>query len=132
MNDNFINQEKIWPLIYVGFGGSSGAILRMGLLGFASTPFNILIINVVGSFMLGVLMYSTEFGNVNPHFRLFFGIGFLGSLTTFSNFALQTYTLASASLVYSIANIFLSLILGIAAIIAGREAVIYVSSRRSR
>lgn len=85
-------------------------------------------VNVLGSILLGFLMYSSEYlGYVSPRMRMFFGIGFLGSLTTFSTFTVQTFQMP---LIEAGFNIFANLTLTLAGVFTGRSIVIYLVKRR--
>lgn len=47
-------------------------------------------VNVLGSFMLGLIMHDTEYiGFIGPKGKLAFGTGFTGAFTTFSTFAVS-------------------------------------------
>ena len=55
-------------------------------------PLGTLIINVSGSFLIGVLMtLLTERLNPHPNWRLFLVVGVLGGYTTFSSFEYEIY-----------------------------------------
>ncbi len=55
-------------------------------------PLGTLIINVTGSFLIGVLMtLLTERLHPHPNWRLFLVVGILGGYTTFSSFEYETY-----------------------------------------
>jgi CrcB protein len=87
--------------IYVFVGGGTGAVMRY-LLGIQAAklwgvnfPYGTLIINILGSFLIGVIasyfaLYSTE---SNQSLRLFLIVGILGGFTTFSSFSLETLML---------------------------------------
>jgi CrcB protein len=91
----------IW--LAVAAGGALGATARhaLGLYAtqrFAATAFptGIFIINVLGSFAIGVLagaMASNRLSLTQP-VRAFLIVGFLGGFTTFSSFSLDTLALA--------------------------------------
>jgi CrcB protein len=54
-------------------------------------PFGTLIINIVGSFIVGLfVIWTTERVLVDPRWRLLVGVGFCGSFTTFSSYAFET------------------------------------------
>jgi fluoride exporter len=55
-------------------------------------PLGTFVINVTGSFFIGVLMtLLTERLNPHPNWRLFLVVGILGGYTTFSSFEYETY-----------------------------------------
>lgn len=55
-------------------------------------PLGTFIINITGSFLIGVLMtLLTERWQPHPNWRLFLVIGVLGGYTTFSSFEYETY-----------------------------------------
>jgi CrcB protein len=54
-------------------------------------PFGTLIINVLGSFIVGLfVIWTTERVLVDPRWRLLVVVGFCGSFTTFSGYAFET------------------------------------------
>ena len=117
-------------LLIIGTGGFFGAISRFLLSSAIVTPFDTLTVNVLGSFALGMLMYDTELlGYISPRVRMGFGIGFLGSFTTFSTFAVQSCQMAPASAILNItANVFLTII----AVLLGRGVIILISRKKAR
>ncbi|MDP2236299.1 MAG: fluoride efflux transporter CrcB [Bacteroidales bacterium] len=56
-------------------------------------PWGTLIVNLTGSFMIGLLWGLFEKINITPSMRLFIFIGILGSFTTFSTFAFDNFNL---------------------------------------
>lgn len=83
--------------LWVSLGGVVGASSRYALSRFASKiltpnfPYGTLIINVSGSFLLGLfLVWSTERVLLDPRWRWLVAIGFCGSYTTFSSFAFES------------------------------------------
>ncbi|HLS22451.1 MAG TPA: fluoride efflux transporter CrcB [Pseudogracilibacillus sp.] len=76
-------------------GGSIGAILRYGAQQFFSRifqttlPLATLIVNIVGSFLLGLFVAL----QIDELLILFFGIGILGAFTTFSTVMVETIQL---------------------------------------
>ena len=87
----------------VGAGGAIGAMARYGvaqlvgpgIFGFAG-PMATLIVNVAGSALMGCLAGGLTAGIALPDaLRGFIAVGFLGALTTFSSFALDTGQLAA-------------------------------------
>lgn len=117
----------------VFIGGGIGSALRHGVnllavrlfgLGF---PWGTFIVNVAGSFLIGLLaaFFAFRAGAAwSQHTRLFLITGFLGGFTTFSSFSLdfamlfergattQAALYVAASVGISLAAIFLGLFLG--------------------
>ena len=83
--------------ILLGVGALAGAFLRYKLVSstlvIGTLPVNILIINVIGSFVLGVFSILSIFWNLDTKYSLLFAIGFCGSFTTMSSFALESINL---------------------------------------
>jgi CrcB protein len=85
--------------LIVGTGGFIGAVFRYGVsLAFAGSGFPIatLVVNVVGSFAIGLMAGWVESGTLEEAHRQFLAIGLLGALTTFSTFSLETLDLLRA------------------------------------
>lgn len=103
----------------VGIGGFAGANLRYLVADVASTPIGTLAVNVLGSLVLGFLVYEATFtGFLDRKSRLLFTTGFLSSLTTYSAFALETATLAGPAPAIGYAGATYGL--GFAAVLIGR------------
>jgi len=99
----------------VGLGGALGSILRfyavdyIHKLGTNSFPIGILFVNLVGSLIIGILYAYFLTQEISTAVKAFLVAGFLGGLTTFSTFALDTYLLFNSSLNFAILNIALNL-----------------------
>jgi len=124
----------IKELLLVGMGGAIGSISRylagIGIIRLTGPafPFNTLFVNVVGSFLMGliieVLLRRRELTVQEVlHLRLLLAVGFLGGFTTFSTFSADVGALwergslaecalyVAASVMLSIAALFLGLFL---------------------
>jgi fluoride exporter len=83
------------PWILVAVGGALGSIARYGLgqavdaRWGADFPAGTLLVNVIGSFAIGVVAGYTQ----DPALRQLVMVGILGGFTTFSSFSLQTVQL---------------------------------------
>ena len=81
--------------LLVALGGSLGAITRFVANNIVSvqTPdkpyLSTLMVNVIGSLLLGFFYYASSFIDFKSNLRDFFIIGYLGSLTTFSTFSFE-------------------------------------------
>lgn len=83
---------EIPPAQLVGAGGALGAVLRYLVGEFVPSerfPFGTLVVNVVGSFALGVVTFAAASTGI----VLFVGIGICGSFTTYSSFSVETVRL---------------------------------------
>jgi len=101
-------------VLAVGAGGFLGAVARF-YVGVQvvkyfphEIPFATFAVNVAGSFIIGMLV--ALFLHVTPSDILkgFLVTGFLGALTTYSTFAIESYMLLNSSLWYGILNIVLN------------------------
>lgn len=88
------------PYLVVGAGGFLGANARYLLSGWVAArvsstfPYGTLLINVTGSFVIGLFLTAiAERVVAPPNLRLFFAIGFLGAYTTFSTFTYESLAL---------------------------------------
>jgi len=84
-------------------------------------PVNVLAVNIVGSFVLGLFSVLSVALNLEPKYTMLVAVGFCGSFTTMSSFALETSNLADANRFSLMAlNILSNVGLSLAAVIGGR------------
>ena len=112
--------------IFLGIGSVLGAFLRYKLtespLIFNTLPVNVLIVNIAGAFVLGVFVVVSQQWHLDSKYSLFAAVGFCGSLTTMSAFALDSSNLLESNQYISfIVNIFTNVGLSIAALIGGKS-----------
>jgi Integral membrane protein possibly involved in chromosome condensation len=129
--------RRLLAILAGGFLGTCARyFLSQGIQGLVGKgwPFDILIINVSGAFLLALL---TTFADaaiiIGPHRRLFFNVGFLGAYTTFSTLALGDLNLMTGHHLW-LAQLYLvcSLGGGILAICAGQYSGAVLIARRQR
>jgi len=90
----------VQQLLAIAGGGALGAVLRFAIasniyrwLG-RDFPYGILVVNVIGSLLMGLLFaLIVERGVLPVEWRGALMIGFLGALTTFSTFSMETIIL---------------------------------------
>ncbi len=119
--------HAVFLALLVGFGGALGSVLRYGaniLLGSwlgTTFPYGVLLINVTGCFLMGVLAGAGAFLWQAPEpLRVFLMVGVLGGFTTFSAFALDVLTLVERNqLSLAAGYVFASVLLSLGAVFAG-------------
>ena len=124
---------KIANMLMVGCGGFVGAVLRYGLDRLIHSvtdvrfPLGTLIVNVIGCFLIGVLMVQVqEHAFLDSRVRSFVIIGFIGSLTTFSTFSFETIQLIRETAHHmAFLNLLVSVVLGFGSVLAGRALAQY-------
>jgi CrcB protein len=115
-------------IVLVGVGSFLGGVLRYGLslwvhraLDNPWFPYGTLAVNVLGCLIIGLLAGLAETrASFSPQVRLFLFVGILGGFTTFSSFALETFSLArDTQNAAALANVGAQLVLGLLAVWLG-------------
>jgi CrcB protein len=114
-------------LLLVGIGGFCGAVARYLVDGWVSQasggtfPYGTLLINLSGSFVLGVLFaLAVERAVLPGDIRAPVMIGFIGAYTTFSTWMLESWRLVEdGAMLAAATNIIGSVVLGLIAVVAG-------------
>ncbi len=114
---------QLYILGFIAVGGAFGACSRyliselcVFLLG-RGFPYGTLTVNVVGSFVMGLLIaaFENEMLATDP-WRQIIGLGFLGALTTFSTFSMDNVLLMQQGAFFKMGlNILLNVTLSISA-----------------
>jgi fluoride exporter len=124
--------------LWIALGGALGSVARFWCSGFAAThfgetfPWGTLIVNVTGSFVIGV--FATLTGPDGRWLapsaaREFVMIGICGGYTTFSSFSLQTLSLAQSGEGFRAgANIIASVALCLLAVWLGHALALHLNS----
>jgi CrcB protein len=93
---SFIYTQKtmLKHILFIGFGGFIGSVLRYfvsklnNYWAVLSIPVGTLLVNIVGSFLIGLISaYALKTGNVSQEIKLFLITGLMGGFTTFSAFS---------------------------------------------
>jgi CrcB protein len=102
-------------ILAIGSGGFIGAVSRAYINGFIShrvpheLPFGTLGVNLLGSFIMGCLVAYFMYSSLPIHLKSFLTTGFLGALTTYSTFAIESFLLLEGgSFVLALTNMALN------------------------
>lgn len=122
-------------ILLIGVGGFLGAVSRFLVQKFVNNymttfPLGTLAVNVVGSFILGLLLYGITYDReLTINLRDLAAIGFLGSFTTMSAFSHETMLLFnSGNLFQAVLNVALNIGLCLMAVYFGRNIGLTLSS----
>ncbi len=116
-------------LLAVGLGGFLGAIARAYTVHIVNRlypyefPVGILLVNVIGSFIIGVMFAIFLHYNLPDNLKSFITTGFLGALTTYSTFAIESFFLLQTSIVLGLTNMALNLFGTILAAASGYKLI---------
>ena len=108
-------------LLLVALGGAGGSVLRYMLSNInTSFPWGTFAVNVLGSFLIGLLVGLISKGVLSPEMKLLLVTGFCGGFTTFSTFANESFSMMKAGDVLLTAlYVGVSVIIGILAVWGG-------------
>ncbi|MFO0980597.1 MAG: fluoride efflux transporter CrcB [Planctomycetota bacterium] len=113
--------------LLIAIGGALGSCARFAAGTLVSVrygsqfPWGTLVVNVTGSFLIGVfLAWTTERVLIDPRWRFFLAVGVCGGYTTFSSFAYDTMQLITKGyLLSAFGNVALSTVASVAAVFLG-------------
>jgi len=113
-------------LIYIAMGAVVGSVGRYGVSEACykffngSFPLGTLSVNLIGSFVIGILWGLCDSMAVSQNVKLFLFVGLLGSFTTFSAFSLENFNLLrNGDYMWALLNILGSAIVGVALVCIG-------------
>lgn len=112
--------------VFLAVGSVVGAFLRYKItespILFNTLPLNVLIVNIIGAFILGIFVILSEQWNLDGRYSLLAAVGFCGSLTTMSSFALDSSNLLDNHHYVALTlNLVTNIGLSIGALIAGKS-----------
>ena len=117
--------------LWVALGSALGGVARYAITRWtapfsAQLPWGTVLINVLGSFVIGFFGTYTLAGGrhaASDNMRLFVMVGLCGGFTTFSSFSLQTFDLLrTGAWGRALANVLLSLVLCVLSVALGHAA----------
>ena len=107
-------------IVLVGIGGFAGSNLRYFVGSLVPGLEGTLLVNALGSFALGFLLYEAmHIGIVSDETKVAATTGFLSSFTTYSTFAVETALTPE----WAVANVAASYVLGFSGVLLARRAV---------
>jgi len=93
---NMSAQHMLQQIGLVALGGAIGAGLRYLIgtwISYETFPLATITVNLVGSFLLGIIALSTSQNFISSDLALFLGTGIIGAFTTMSAFSMDTIEL---------------------------------------
>ena len=124
-------------ILMIALGGAFGAVARYGLSGWVHSlqdttfPLGTLVVNVLGSFLLGLSLPLFESLAWSADLRTLVTIGFLGAFTTFSTFSYEAVVLLEGG-EWARGGLYMgsSLLLGLAGILGGLALASFILQTR--
>lgn len=125
-----MNASRLVAFAGLAAAGIAGACLRWAVTEAVNDPLaTLLVVNSAGAFILGVLLRTHE---AHSPVRLCVGVGFCGSLTTFSTLAAEiAERIDHGQVAYAVGFTALTVGVGLAAVVAGSRLGTGLQSRRA-
>ena len=116
---------KMIEFVFLAVGAIVGAFLRYIMVASPQTigglPVNVLAVNIIGSFILGLFSVLAVALNLNSNYTLLIATGFCGAFTTMSSFALETSNLMDGNrFILVLLNILANVGLSLGAVVSGK------------
>ena len=92
-------------------GGAIGATLRFAISEWVGTPQATLLVNAIGSLILGICMSALANDLISKEMTLFLGTGILGAFTTMSTFSVETIEIWTDDQTKAIGYVLLTMLL---------------------
>ena len=116
--------------LLVALFGAAGSVLRYSLylitprFFYLNFPVSTVLVNLLGSFFIGVCVSLFDKSIITENIRIFIAIGLLGGFTTFSTFSMDLFNLLNKSLYLEmISYLVLSVFGGLLLFLAGYKIV---------
>jgi CrcB protein len=124
-------------VLMIALGGAAGAVARYGLSGWVQNlldttfPMGTLVVNVLGSFLLGMALPLFESLAWSAEARTMVTMGFLGAFTTYSTFSYEAVVLLQGG-EWSRGGLYMggSLLLGLVGILGGMAFASFILQAR--
>lgn len=107
-------------------GGATGTVTRYAVSGLThryfdgTFPIGTLVVNLIGSFLIGLIWGLWETSNISSNTRTFIFIGILGGFTTFSSYTMETLNLfRDGEIKLGLTNILANNIIGLLLVFIG-------------
>jgi CrcB protein len=116
---------KMIEFVLLAVGAVVGVFLRYMIVASPKTigglPVNVLAVNIIGSFILGLFSVLSLALNLDSNYTLLVAIGFCGTFTTMSSFALETSNLMEGNrFILVVLDILANVGLSIGAVLGGK------------
>jgi CrcB protein len=116
---------KMIEFVLLAVGAVVGVFLRYIIVASPKTigglPVNVLAVNIIGSFVLGLFSVLSLALNLDSNYTLLVAIGFCGTFTTMSSFALETSNLMEGNrFILVVLDILANVGLSIGAVLGGK------------
>jgi len=120
--------------VLLAVGAIAGAFLRYAMVASPKTigglPVNVLAVNILGSFILGLFSVLAIALNLDSNYSLLVATGFCGAFTTMSSFALETTNLMDSNRFILVAlNILANVGLSIGTVLGGMAVANVIMTR---
>ncbi len=119
-------KHRLFLMMFIALGGAFGALMRYIVSGLVQQltgfgfPWGTLTVNMIGCFALGFVWNLIHNQMLPEHINVLISVGFLGALTTFSTFGLETFHLFYENKgLLALGNIAVSVVFGLLLVYLG-------------